>query len=83
MSSMFTGLAEERLHWTVHYDYVCVFLQPHPSCCVTGIFGPVRVSRCVYETTFLFDVVTKTQNAVVNCVLNKCVVLDHVCQYVQ
>jgi hypothetical protein len=25
MSSMFTGLAEEKLHWTAHNNYVCVF----------------------------------------------------------
>jgi hypothetical protein len=61
MSSMFTGLAEERLHWTAHNDYAFVFLQPHPSCYVTGIFGHVRVSHCVYETTFYFMSVTKTQ----------------------
>jgi hypothetical protein len=27
MSLMFTGLAEERLHWTTHNDYVCVFYR--------------------------------------------------------
>jgi hypothetical protein len=62
MSLMITGLTEERLHWTAHNDYVFVFLQPHPSCCVTGIFGPVCVSHCVvYETTFYLMSVTKTQ----------------------
>jgi hypothetical protein len=25
MISMITGLAEEKLHWTAHNDYVCVF----------------------------------------------------------
>jgi hypothetical protein len=37
------------------------FLQPHPSYCVTGIFGLVRVSHCVYETTFYLMSVTMMQ----------------------